>query len=50
MYIDYTYMYLLLAECEVHTATYEPSFFHHFMAQVRSVQAMKTSKEKNEDP
>ena len=38
--------YLLLAECEVHTASYGPSFFLPFMAQARSAQAMKTQKEK----
>ena len=38
--------YLLLAECEVLTASYGPSFFLPFMAQARSVQAMKTRKEK----
>ena len=38
--------YLLLAECEVRTASYGPSFFLPFMAQVRSARAMKTRKEK----
>ena len=42
--------YLLLAECEVRTASYGPSFFLLFMAQARSARAMKTRKEKNEDP
>ena len=41
-----TYTYLLLAECEVRMASYGPSFFLPFMAQVRSVRAMKTRKEK----
>ena len=38
--------YLLLAECEVRTASYGPSFFLPFMAQARSARAMKTRKEK----
>ena len=38
--------YFLLAECEVRTASYGPSFFHPFMAQARSALAMKTRKEK----
>ena len=42
--------YLLLAEREVRTASYGPSFFLPFMAQARSVRAMKTRKEKNKDP
>ena len=37
---------LLLAECEVRTASYGPSFFLPFMAQARSARAMKTGKEK----
>ena len=37
---------LLLAECEVRTASYGPSFFLPFMAQARSARAMKTKKEK----
>ena len=37
---------LLLAECSVRTASYGPSFFLPFMAQARSVRAMKTRKEK----
>ena len=37
---------LLLAECEVRTASYEPRFFLPFMAQARSARAMKTRKEK----
>ena len=37
--------YLLLAECEVRTASYGPSFFLPFMAQARSVRAIKTRKE-----
>ena len=37
--------YLLLAECEVRTVSYGPSFFLPFMAQARSVRAMKTRKE-----
>ena len=39
-------IYLLLAECEVRTASYGPSFFLPFMAQARSARAMKTRKEK----
>ena len=39
-------IYLLLAECEVRTANYGPSFFLPFMAQARSARAMKTGKEK----
>ena len=35
--------YLLLAECEVRTASYGPSIFFR-------ARAMKTRKEKNEDP
>ena len=42
--------YILLAECEVRTASYGPSFFLPFMAQAQSARAMKTRKEKNEDP
>ena len=38
--------YLLLYECEVRTASYGPSFFLPFMAQVRSARAMKTRKER----
>ena len=38
-------IYLLLAECEVRTASYGPSFFLLFMAQARSARAMKTRKE-----
>ena len=38
--------YLLLAECEVRTASFGPSFFLPFMAQARSARAMKTRKEK----
>ena len=38
--------YLLLAECEVRTASYGPSYLLPFMAQARSAQAMKTRKEK----
>ena len=37
---------LVLAECEVRTASYGPSFFLPFMAQARSMRAMKTRKEK----
>ena len=39
-------IYLLLAECEVRTASYGPSFFLSFMAQARSARAMKTRKDK----
>ena len=39
-------LYLLLAECEVRTASYGPSFFLPFMAQAQSARAMKTRKEK----
>ena len=44
--------YLLLAECEVRTASYGPSFFLPFMAQACtcSTWAMKNKEEKNEDP
>ena len=38
--------YLLLAECEVCTASYGPSFFLPFMAQAQSAWAMNTRKEK----
>ena len=38
--------YLLLAECEVRTASYGPSFFLPFMAQARSARPIKTKKEK----
>ena len=41
---------LLLAECEVRTASYGPSFFLPFMAKARSARAMKTEEGKNEDP
>ena len=41
-------MYLLLAECEVRTASYGPSFFLPFMAQAQSARALKERKEKNE--
>ena len=37
---------LLLAECEVRTASYGPSFSLPFTAQARSARAMKTRKEK----
>ena len=40
------YINLLLAECEVRTVSYGPSFFLPFMAQARSARAMKTRKEK----
>ena len=39
---------LLLAECEVRTACFGPSFFLPFMAQARSARTMKTRKEKRE--
>ena len=42
------YKYLLLAECEVRTASYGPIFVLPFMAQARRARAMKTRKEKNE--
>ena len=42
----YVYTNLLLAECEVRTASYVPSFFLPFMAKARSARAMKTRKEK----
>ena len=42
--------YLLLAECEVRTASYGPSFFLPFMVQARNTWAIKTRKEKNGDP
>ena len=42
----YNNTYLLLAECEVRTASCGPSFFLPFMAQARSARAMKTRKEK----
>ena len=38
--------YLLLAECEVRTTSYGPSFFLPFMTQTRSARAMRTRKEK----
>ena len=38
--------YLLLAECEVRTASYGPIFVLPFMAQARRARAMKTRKEK----
>ena len=38
--------YLLLAECEVRTASYGLSFFLPFMAQARGARAMKTRKKK----
>ena len=41
---------LLLAECEVRTASYGPSFFLPFMVQARSARAMKKKEGKNEDP
>ena len=40
-------IYLLLAEYEVRTASYGPSFFLPFMAQAGSARAMKTRKEKS---
>ena len=43
---NYTSTYLLLAECEVRTASYGPSFFLPFMAQALRAWAMKTRKEK----
>ena len=43
---EFQYKYLLLAECEVRTASYGPSFFLPFMVQARSARAMKTRKEK----
>ena len=46
----FIFKYLLLAECEVCTASYGPSFFLPFIAQVRSTQAMKTKEVKTEDP
>ena len=44
--VQWSNTYLLLAECEVHTASYGLSFFLPFMAQARSARAMKTRKEK----
>ena len=46
MYLGTAGKYLLLAKCEVRTASYGPSFFLPFMAQVQSTRAMKTRKEK----
>jgi hypothetical protein len=37
----YTNIYLLLTECEVCSVNYGPSFFHCFMAQACSVQAIR---------
>ena len=45
-YMNTDSIYLLLAECEVRTASYGPSFFLPFMAQARSARATKTRKEK----
>ena len=45
-HINKKYIYLLLAECEVRTTSYGPSFSLAFMAQARSARAMKTRKEK----
>ena len=45
----YIYIYLLLAECKVRTASYGPRFFLPFMAQARSARAMKTRKEKTSE-
>ena len=42
-------IYLLLAKCEVCTASYGLSFPLPFMAQAWRAQAMKTRKEKNKD-
>ena len=39
-------IYLLLAKCEVRTASYGSSVFLPFMAQARSARAMKTRKER----
>ena len=48
---DVQCIYLLLGECEVHTASYGPSFPLPLMAEVRSARAMTENKEgKNEDP
>ena len=33
-YMQWLYKYLLLAECEVRTASYEPSFFLPFMGSI----------------
>ena len=41
--------YLLLAECEVRTASYGPSFFLPFMVQARSRAGHENKKGKNED-
>ena len=44
-------IYRLLAECEVRTASYGPSFFLPFMAKARSACMGDEKKEgKNEDP
>jgi hypothetical protein len=37
-YIIYIYP---LTECEVHTVSYGPGFFHCFMAQARNARAIK---------
>ena len=43
--------YLILAECEVRTASYGPSFFLHFIAHASTKRAGQENKEgKNEDP
>ena len=42
--------YLLLAECEVRTASYGPSFFLPFMAQSAKRAGHENKEGKNEDP
>ena len=42
--------YLLLAKCEVHTASYGPSFFLPFMAQARKRAGHENVEGKIEDP
>ena len=46
LFYKITNINLSLAECEVRTASYGPSFSLPFMAQARSARAMKTRKEK----
>ena len=45
-----TYIYLLLAECEVRTASYGPSFFPSFYGPSAKREGHENKEGKNEDP
>ena len=48
--VDSTRIYLLLAECEVRTASYGPSFFPSFYGSSAKSARHENKEGKNEDP